>query len=151
MQNPYASPATQSATQVLKTRVTLGFVMPIAGIWTALLCGQVACWLRGGWLGYQMQREFVDWRLPMYFWFYMGSSLATAFVLALLAIPITRYGFSFRTTLSIYAVCSIATVFYEISKTRDMIEPPTHAVIVGVILYALFMVALAANVFAVKQ
>ena len=148
MENPYASPATK--TPLRKTPATLGFTVSIAGLWAALLCGQLACWIRGGWLGYQLQREFGDWRLPMYFWFHMGSSLATAFVIALLVIPITRSGFSFRTTLSMYGICSLITVFYETSKPNDLIEPPTHAIIVVITLYTIFMLSLAVNRYVAK-
>ena len=155
MQNPYASPttscsATQSDTRRNAMSATLGFIVSFAGVWTALLCGQVACWIRGGWLDFQMQRGIGDLRLPMYFWFIVGCSFATAFVIALAAIPITRSGFSFRFALSMYGICSLATVFYEILKPKHIIEPPTHAIIVLTGLYSIFILVLAANRFVAK-
>jgi len=113
------------------------------GTFSVLALGMTTCWLRGGWLKQQLQLPIVHLRLPMYFWFHFGVWFVSALVLSILALPMYLYlrrSFNvFGLMCFVYAIGATATIVFEAFKSYEMIEPPTHALIVLLTSFALLL------------
>lgn len=104
------------------------------GAFIALALGMTTCWLRGGWLNQQFQLPIEHWQLPIYFWFHCGVWCVNALVLSILGLPMYLYlrrSFNvLRLMCLVFAFSASVTIGFEAFKTYEMIEPPTHALIV---------------------
>lgn len=147
MTNPYTAPRDSEVDRDISVghRSSLLSVLAAStgGGFISLACGMATCWIKGGWLGHQLLLPIERWRLPMYFWFHCGAWFFNALVLSLLVLPLYLYlRRSFhvlRLMCFVFAICTIATVGFEAYKSYPLIEPPTHALIVLVLSYALLL------------
>lgn len=147
MQNPYSLPAYHALVRVdsaerRESSIWTILLACMLGSFVALWAGMFACWIRGGWLKLQYQRPPANWDLPIYFWFTTGCIIASAIVVGLLTFPIARYAtkqlHAVKCASFAFAICTVATVGYELLKFKDMIEPPTHSLIVLGVAYSIF-------------
>jgi hypothetical protein len=144
MTNPYAAPRQAEVEHdFLVGRQSLLALLAASTIdaFIALACGMTTCWLRSGWLKQQLLLPVGDWQLPTHFWFHCGVWFVSALGLSILALPMYLY---LRRSLKelrliqlVFAISSIATIGFEAFKNYQMIEPPTHVVIVLVSLLVL--------------
>lgn len=139
MPNPFQTPRAETAlysqSPVSAPRFFLAVHAKTAlGSFVALSLGMFACWIRLGWLSRQWSLPMESWRLPMYFWFHFGCWVASAYLIALLTLPfyfwLSRSVEIGKIAPAVCCLCVIATVGFESLKPYEMIEPPTHAVIV---------------------
>lgn len=145
--NPYAAPLNAEVAQEIAVERRASLLALIAassvGAFIALALGMATCWIRGGWISQQLQLPFKDWRLPGYFWFHCGVWCVSALVLSLIALPMYLYLRRSYSALPlmffVYTVCATATIGFEVLKDYEMIEPPTHALIVLLSSFALLL------------
>jgi hypothetical protein len=143
--NPYAAPLNTDAapldTEVAKDiavgrRASLMALIAASyvGAFIALALGMTTCWIRGGWISHQLQLPFKYWRLPMYFWFHFEVWCVSALVLSFILLPMYLYlrrSYSaLRLMCFVYTISATATIGFEVFKSYEMIEEPTHALIV---------------------
>ena len=138
MTNPYAASLnTEVAQDIAVTRKASLLALMAAssvGAFIALALGMTTCWIRGGWISQQLEIPFKHWRLPGYFWFHCGVWCISALILSFIALPMYLYlrrsCNALRLMCFVYAIGALATTSFEMFKGYEMIEPPTHALIV---------------------
>ena len=147
MTNPYVAPrhieVERDSSMGQRPRPLSILAASSIGAFISLALGMTTCWLRGGWLKQQLQLPIGHWRLPMYFWFHCGVWFVSALVLSILAFPIYLYlrrSFNVQRLMCfVYAISATATIGFESFKSYEMIEPPTHALIVLLSSFALLL------------
>lgn len=146
MDNPYKPPTSQVNRKSGRSTTTMVSLWSIGaacvgGSFVSIWCGMLACWIRSGWLTTQLQRPMNAWGLPIYFWFTTGCVLASAVAVGVLIAPIAVCAMDRlrpnRTFCFVFGICTLVTVGYEILKAKQMIELPTHCLIVVVLAYAI--------------
>ena len=148
LENPYLPPPSignigsdrQQKRKVSNWAILAGCVL---GSFVAMWMGMFACWIRGGWLSLQIQRPPSSWELPLYFWFTTGCVLVSAVVVGSFVFPIAKYATRRRPALRLvalaFSICTFVTVAYETLKFQEMVELPTHTLIVLIAAYATFI------------